>query len=162
MKKKLLYIAAVFFVLLFMGIVYAAETNAITFTGRVARTDNLNLELRDISLSDIRFGEIVEFSDANRKSMRFYVLLTEPGDSRIISFYIYNSGNMAAKLSGLNVNNPEASMGVALSYSPLENVVVLPGGKSGPHTVTVSWDITEQDLPSGSFDIAAFINYSQT
>ena len=161
-NKKLLLAAVILFIVLFTGVVYAAESGSLTFTGRVARTSILDLELENISLNDIRFGEIVETADANKKSMRFYVLLTQPGDTRIINFNIVNAGNMAARLQELDVVTPEASAGVAITWTPLANLVIMPGESAGPFAVTITWDIEEQNLPSGSFDVEAFINYSQT
>ena len=160
-NKSLLSASAILFTALLTGIVYAAEAGALTFTGRVARTSILDLELQNISLNGTRFGEFVELADENKKSMHFYVLLIEPGDTRTISFNILNSGNMAAKLEDLDVVTPDLSTGLGVEWTPLDSLIIMPGESSGPFSLTVYWDISEPDLISGSYDVEVFILYSQ-
>ncbi|MCL2817126.1 MAG: hypothetical protein FWD39_01905, partial [Clostridiales bacterium] len=98
MKKRGLLIAiTIFAALLFSGVVYAAGSHGLVFTGRVARTSFLNLDLADIAIANIRPGESADLADVTKKSLRFNVLLIEPGDSRSISFNMSNTGNMAAR-----------------------------------------------------------------
>ena len=163
MKNRVLIIITIAIAtLLLMSVVYAVESGTLTFTGYVARTTILNLELSDLAIDAPRPGETLEFADTTKKGMRINVLLIEPGDTRIVTFYILNSGNMAARLGNLNTTTPDPSTGVVITWPPLDNIVVLPGQRAGPYTVTVIWDVSAQTAPAGTVYFDAYIDYTQT
>ena len=163
MKNRGLLIAiAIFIVLLSTGIVYAVEYGTLTFTGRVARTYVLNLDLTSVTVGAPRPGEIVEIADVNKKSMFFNLLLIEPGDSRTITFHILNTGNMAARLGNLNTSDPDISTVLVVTWPSLDDILIMPGQNAGPFTVTVTWDAGAQNVISGSVNFGAYIDYAQT
>ena len=122
----------------------------------------LNLELARVGIYDIRPGEVAELLDANMKSMRFNVLLLEPGDMRTINFHVSNTGNMAARLGDLKGVNPDPSTGVEVLWPALDHLIVMPGQSAGPYSIIVLWNTHMQDVPSGSVYFEANIVYAQT
>ena len=162
MKKRSLLVAiSVLLVFLVTGTVYAAVTDSLTILGKVVHSQILDVEFgQGPEIVIPRAGESVGLG-SNRKTLSFNVVLVQPGDIRIISFRLVNTGNITAKLSNLTVNNPAATTGVVITWPPLNDVLITPGATTPDYVILIEWDINAYTAPSGNVIFSASVDYSQ-
>ena len=159
MKKHSVIIAiGVLLTLLLSGIVYAAASGSIQLQGSVVRNPWLNLDIDHAVVQDIRAGESIDIDD---KRVSFSVVLVHPGDFRVISFRLANTGNIAARLHDPVAHNPVPSSGVRVTWPNLNNTVLTPGNASDTFSIIVEWDSEAYGATSGNVVFDALIQYTQ-
>jgi len=126
----------------------------------VVFTPPLNLELTNPAVKAIRPGESIDL-DPDRKTMGFTVLLVEPGDQRVITFQIRNTGSNPALLQNLSPKNPDSSSGVSVQWPTMNNVVLDAASTSPEFTVLVMWEPSAIGAPEGVVNFSAAIQYTQ-
>lgn len=165
MKNKGLKIGVVLFALLFStGVVYAATTGTLSFSGQATFTGHAELIFTDVALLNPRDGERASVNSIlnDNKTLLINVDLIQPEDYRIVTFKIKNTGSRTVQLGELIKNNPNPATGVAVIWPNLDGLVVFPGTTSNEFQIRIYWDVAYYMVGSGAVEFSASIAYQQT
>jgi len=162
-KNNIAIAVFVFISLMLTGIVYAASTGNLEYSGYVARSVNVDLQIANATLLNPRTGETVTVSPAlDYKTIQINVNLVQPGDERIIEFQIENIGSVSATLDNLITSNPDPTLsGIIITWPQLTNLTILPTQTSQVFQIKIKWDLYNPVVTSGMYNYTATINYAQ-
>ncbi|MCL1790000.1 MAG: hypothetical protein FWG40_01365 [Peptococcaceae bacterium] len=139
---------------------YAYYTKSLKLTGSVVLTPPLNLELTEAAIQIMRPGESMTL-DPNKKSLRFYVSLVDPGDQRIVNFKVKNTGSNPVLLQNMLPQNPDPATGVSVQWPAMNNIVMAPNSVSEEFTILILWEPSAIGVPEGTVIFAATLQYAQ-
>jgi len=161
-QKRITVMIGAFLLIFVISIVYALATGLFTFQGSVGFNANMKLVIFDEDIIAPEDGDTVSLSD-NDQTLTFSLNFGVPGESRVIEFYVKNTGNISATLGTMqeDLSNPAAGSGAVIYWPALDGITIAPGNSDGPFFITVSWD---EDVPSatGTLNYKATISYDQT
>ena len=161
-KRRMFTIIAAFALLLVTGIVYAATTGNLNFTGTAGFNTNVRLNIIDEAVTSPVPGEGVSVNAA-KDTLTFTVHLSNPGETRYVKFRVENTGNADVVMGSLSYTLPEATSGITVSWPSLNGVTVATGGimpATGEYIIGVTWN---PDYPNVTQDVTltAGISYAQ-
>ena len=161
MKKNIKWVIILVFVfILCSSIAYAAVTGTLNITGYATTGTTVKLEIVDAIVISPRVGESVAYTDLNRDAIRMNLYLGYPGDERTVQFYIINTGNTFGRMQTWQNTLPGVA-GLDITFPNLQGTVIMPGGqKHGPYSITVKWNTSNMQLPSGNYNFTGRIGYS--
>ena len=149
--------------LVFSG-VYAGLTRSVEFSGSAVihytPQLDLNLDLMDPSIGTMRPGESITL-DTDNKTLNVYVILTQPGDQRLISFQIENTGAIPAQLYDMLPQNPAYQTGVNVIWPSLNGTVLMPEATSEIFSLLVYWEPGSIGASQGDVSFQATVRYTQ-
>lgn len=153
-------------VLLVSGIVYAASTGNLTFTGTVGRNSNCNLNIEaatnvnpnSTTLYQPNSTVTVSVDATTRETLSFSTDLTFKDPAKTIAFQIQSVGNCIQVLGNLSITGTPGN-GVIVTWPNLNGMVLEPGTSSGPLIITVQW--TTVSAATTTETMAATISYTE-
>lgn len=166
-KTRTIMVPMVFLsVLLVSGIIYAAATGNLTFTGTVGRNSNCKLNIE--AATNVNPNSTILYQPnstvtasvdaATRNTLSFSTDLTFEDPAKTISFQIQNVGNCTQVLGNLAITGTPGN-GVVVTWPNLNGMVLEPGTSSGPLAITVQW--TTVSAATTTETMSATISYTE-
>ena len=165
-KRKLVIPVVAAAVLLVSGIVYAAASGTLTFSGSVGRNSNCRLNIEaatnvnpnSTTLYQPNSTVTATVDSATRNTLTFSTDLTYNDPAKNITFQVQNVGNCYQELSSLSIITTPSN-GVTVSWPNLNGIQLPPGTSTGTLTVSVQW--TSASSATTTETMSATINYSE-
>ncbi|MCL1918248.1 MAG: hypothetical protein FWG14_08025 [Peptococcaceae bacterium] len=123
-------------------------------------TPPLNLELANPVIGSMRQDENIDL-DPDKKNLSFHIILTQPGDQRLITFQVENSSSLPARLQNLTGQDPPSTTGVYVVWPELDDVLLMPGAESPEYSILVIWDPSAFGAPAADITLHASLQYTQ-
>jgi len=161
-RSRIYWTTGAFALLLLIGIVYAAATGLLHFSGTAMFNPNVKLAITDAAITDQATGESVSITPGG-DTLAFTVHLTAPNETRYVTFKVANVGNEDAILGALSTVAPAASSGITVSWPTLDGVIVDTGTTmptSDEYTIAVTWNSAYPQVTQ-DVTIVASIDYTQ-
>lgn len=156
-QKNLAVGIGAFLLVFVVSVVYAATSGALTFNGTAEIGTNIDLDILNANVENIKTGETVNISNG-QNDLNFTILFDEPNETRTVTFQIKNVGNAEAVLGTLSTTSPSAP-GLSIVWPTLDGVVLAPGATSSTYSAVVTWS-SDFDTEAGEeITFGASINY---
>ena len=135
-----------FGVLLFSGVVYAAMSGNLDFSGTVSRNSNcalniesaINVDPSTTSIAQADHTIAASVDSATRNILTFSTNLEYQADAKHITFQVMNVGNCIMELEDLVIHQAPDN-GVQVTWPDLDGIVLEPGETTGSKTIVVAW-----------------------
>ena len=164
--RKLVFPMLALSILLVSGIVYAAATGNLTFSGTVGRNSNCKLNIEAATNVNPNSTTLYQpdstvtatVDSSTRNTLSFATDLTFDAPAKNITFQIQNVGNCTQKLGSLSITGTPGN-GVVVNWPNLNNLTLSPGTSSGTLTITVQW--TTVSSATTTETMSATITYAE-
>jgi hypothetical protein len=152
--------------LLVSGIVYAAASGTLSFTGTVDRNSNCKLNIEaatnvnpDSTILYQLDGSVIATVDAaTRNTLSFSTDLDFQAPAKEITFQVQNVGNCTQVLGQLSITGAPSN-GVIVNWPNLDGIVLAPGESTGTRTISVEW--ASNGTATTTETMSATVNYTE-
>jgi hypothetical protein len=151
-KRRLTALSLIFALIFTVGVVYAATTGVLTFSGTA--TLGADVELRIISLTPALMTVSTDGQTAT-----ITVSFDAPGDFEEIYFMVENTGAVAVIVTAIDDSSVQAPLKLGGNYATIMGATFDPAADEF-YELIVEWEAGVNDSASGTFTFTITIDYA--
>lgn len=159
-KNNRNYLLSLGVIALLLTGVYAILSANLDITGTATGTGDFKVEFSSANANDEEKATVD--LNADRTIMTIDATLEYPGDSVVINFIIENTGNLAARVQDLVINE-NSTEDITINVDGITNIqdTVLGVGETTTGSITVTWNTSSTTSKPDVVSFSATIDYVQ-